>query len=38
VIKGESDLAGFFDRYSDWFQGYFERCSKIPFEDLCPPA
>jgi hypothetical protein len=37
-IKGESDLADFFDRYGDWFREYLERCSKIPFEELSPAA
>jgi hypothetical protein len=37
-IKGESDLAEFFDRYGDWFRAHLERCGKIPFEELSTAA
>ena len=37
-IKGDSDLADFFDRYGDWFREHLERCSTIAVEELCLAA
>jgi hypothetical protein len=37
-IRGEDDLADFFERYKAWFCAYVERCSTATVEALQPAA
>ena len=37
-LRGESDLADFVDRYTDWLREHLDRCSAIAVEELCQAA
>ena len=38
LVRGETKLPDFLDRYGDWFREYLDRCSTITVEALQPAA